>query len=147
MNTDELFNLLHKRCKGMLLGVFARDELPNKLPPKRPLLVICNTDPKSKPGRHWIAMYFGKNCYGEYFDSFGQEPLPSFENYLNKFCCNWKQSDKCLQSVLSSFCGHYCVFFCLFKYLGYNMNSILNCFSNDTTLNDVIVHNFVCHNL
>ena len=147
MNTDQLFRLLRNRCRGVFIGVFAKDELPNKLPHRRPLLLICNTDPKTKPGRHWIAMYFGKNSTGEYFDSFGQEPYSTFVNYLDRFCASWNMNTMRLQSVLSSFCGHYCVFYCLFKYLGYNLKSILDCFSDDTTLNDAIVHKFVCQNL
>jgi len=31
--------------------------------------------------------------------------------------------------------------------LDYSLNSIANCFSDDTMLNDTIVHKFVCENL
>lgn len=52
-----------------------------------------------------------------------------------------------IQSPISAFCGHYCVFYCLFKHLHYDMSSILNCYTSDIALNDAIVHKFVCHNL
>jgi len=147
MNAKELFEKLHKRCKDKFLGIFARDRLPSALPPRRPLMLICNTDPHDKPGEHWIAMYFAQDSKGEYFDSYGEDPPLTFKNYMNKYCTSWISSDRQLQSVLSSFCGHYCVFYCLFKYLLYDMRSILLCFTSDTTLNDVMVHAFVCHNL
>lgn len=147
MNTDQIFEKLAKRCGDKFLGVFARDRLPSALPPKRPLMLICNTDPHDEPGEHWIAMYFGENAKGEYFDSFGQDVPPMFKKFMKKYCSSWITNDRQLQSVLSSFCGHYCVFYCLFKYLDYNMKSISECFTQDTALNDVIVHKFVCENL
>lgn len=146
MDTQEIFRLLARRCKGTFLGVFAKDTLPAILPPRRPLLLVCNTDPKSKPGEHWIAMYIGRNGRGEYFDSLGREPCSTFRRYLYKFCANVDINKQQIQSSISAFCGHYCVFYCLFKYLHYDMSSILNCFSKDTALNDAIVHKFVCHN-
>ena len=92
-------------------------------------------------------MYLGKDGNGEFFDSFGRSPLPLFYDFMDKHCINWIFNDEQLQSVISRFCGHYCVFYCLFKSLHYSMVSIVNCFSNDTSLNDVIVHDFVCNKL
>lgn len=145
MNAKEVFTKLKVRCGDTFVGVFAKDRLPAQLPPRRPLLLICNTDTHDRSGEHWIAMYIGHN--GEYFDSFAQDVPVTFARYMNKYCSTWKCNEQKLQSVISSFCGHYCVFYCLFKYLGYDMNSILNCFSDDTALNDLLVHNFVCQNL
>ena len=147
MNTTELLKILNVRCKGILLGIFARDRLPAKLPPRRPLLIVCNTDPHDKPGEHWIVMYIGSNGVGEYFDSYGLYPQKVFENYILRNCSTLLWNKKALQSVISRFCGHYCVFFSLFKVLEYEMKDIVDCFSEDTALNDVIVHKFVCDNL
>lgn len=147
MNTTDLFRHLATRCRGILLGIYPLDMLPLHLPPKRPLLIVCNTDPHSKPGEHWIVIYLDDKCHGEYFDSFGRTPLPTFREFLDRHCTNWIYNEKQLQSVVSRFCGHYCVFYCLFKLLLYSMDSIVDCFSNDTTLNDIIVHKFVCENL
>jgi hypothetical protein len=33
---------------------------------------VCNTDPSTKPGRHWIAIYVDEDGGREYFDSFGR---------------------------------------------------------------------------
>ena len=148
MNTDDIFKLLAKRCKYKLLGIFPCDRLPNQLPPRRPLLLVCNTDPHDKPGEHWITIYLGENATGEYFDSFGNDAPAVFCKYLDKHCATWTSNAMQAQSVLTKFCGHYCVFYCLFKCLDYSMEQILNCFSStDTTLNDFMVHKFVCENL
>ena len=147
MDSTRLFRLLSRRCRGQLLGIFASNKLPRDLPRKRPLMLVCNTDPNYKPGRHWIVIYVDKEGSGEYFDSFGEPPPDIFRKYLYKCCSRWTFNNEQLQSVLSAFCGHYCVFYCLFKYLGYSMRTILNCFSNDTALNDFMVHKFVCDHL
>lgn len=147
MDTNKLFGLLRNRCKELFIGVFPSNRLPPKLPTKRPLLLICNTDPHNKPGQHWVAIYIGNNGTGEYFDSLAMPPLKPFVKFLTRFCNEWTTNDKQLQSVISRFCGHYCVFYSLFKRLGYSMADILNCFTSDTGLNDLMVHKFVCDSL
>lgn len=147
MDTTRLFRLLARRCRGQLLGIFASNKLPRVLPMRRPLLLVCNTDPDTRPGEHWVVIYLGKDGYGEYFDSFGNPPMDIFRKYLDRHCTRWTRNFEQLQSALSAFCGHYCVFYCLFKILSYSLNSIVNCFSHDTALNDYMVHKFVCDNL
>ena len=147
MNTNDIIRLLSTRCKDKFLGVFPLDRLPQRLPPRRPLLLVCNTDPHDRPGEHWIVLYIGEKSYGEYFDSFGASVPLIFKRYLDKYCANWCSNAMQTQSVLSKFCGHYCVFYCLFKCLNYSLTDILNCFTSDTALNDFIVHEFVCNNL
>ena len=39
------------------LGVFDRDELPDLTRVIRPWCLILNTDPKDRPGTHWLALY------------------------------------------------------------------------------------------
>ena len=148
MNTSRLLRILKRRCRGTLLVIFPSDRIPRNLPRRRPLLLVCNTDPQHKPGEHWIVIYVGTESTGEYFDSYGQEPPPVFRTFLDKHCVNgWIRNELQMQSAISRFCGHYCVFYCLFKMMNYNMQSIVDCFSNDTMLNDTVVHKFVCENL
>jgi len=144
MDTTRLLQLLSRRCQGQLLGVFASNRLPRNLPKRRPLLLVCNTDPHYKPGEHWIVIFLDAEGNGEYFDSLGDEPRWIFKKFLDRHCARWTCNREQLQSVLSSFCGHYCVFYCLFKVLNYSMTLIIRCFSRDTSLNDYIVHKFVC---
>jgi hypothetical protein len=139
MNTEQIETAL-AHCKPLFLGVFSSDNLPHK-----PGLMVVNTDPAFMPGTHWIAIY-NDGVRGEYFDSLGMEPTPTFRQYLNTHCKHWTFNDKQLQSVTSRFCGHYCVLFCLLRCRGENMRRIVSCFTRDTGLNDVLVHNFVCRN-
>jgi hypothetical protein len=58
-------------CRPTFVGVYSIDRLPDVVPDGS--VMICNTE--HLPGRHWIAMYVNERDGGEYFDSFGQEPL------------------------------------------------------------------------
>ena len=146
MNSDEIRDVLLPKCRGQFLGVFPCDRLPRVLPNRRPLFIVANTDPHDKPGEHWIAMYFGRNAKGEYFDSLGQPAPLIFKRYLNRYCKSWKTVGRQLQSAISFYCGHYVVYYCLYRSIGYGMNAISRVFSNDTALNDAFVHSLVCGN-
>jgi len=137
MNTIQIERIL----KGVdnFQGVFSVDTLPS-----HPRLLVCNTEPSSKPGEHWIAIYVDERTgRGEYFDSFGRPPRGDFEDYMNRHCTAWIYNRKQLQSVVSSFCGYYCCFYCMCKYK-LDLPKIVACFTNDTGFNDYIVHSFVC---
>jgi hypothetical protein len=145
MNSTKINRLLKKRCGNIYLGVFPIDKLPHKLPPRRPLLLVCNTDPHDKPGDHWVVLYI--DIIGEYFDSFAQYVPRTFQLYLDKYCNTVTVNNKILQSVMSAYCGHFCIFYCLMKTLSYSMSDIVDAFTSDTALNDYIVHQFVCNGL
>ena len=105
MNTEEIDRVLSRVCGKDFDGVFSADMLPAK-----PRLLVVNTDPTGEPGRHWVCIS-ANDGRGEYFDSFGQPPAANFEHYLNEHCSSWTFNRKQLQSVVSRFCGHYCVYF------------------------------------
>ena len=138
MDTNEIYRAL-KRVTDFD-GVYSIDTLP-----ACPRLLVCNTDPSHEPGRHWICICV-KNGTGEYFDSFGRPPSKPLERYMNTSCKNWTFNSRQLQSVVSSFCGHYCIYYCLLRNRGITMNEIVAIFSNDTGFNDSMVHAFVCRN-
>jgi len=138
MNSDEIERFLRARVKGFD-GVFSVDNLPED-----PHLLVCNTDPSDEPGRHWIAIYVDNEGHGEFFDSFGRRPVVDFEHYMNRHCLSWNYNDKHLQSIVSKFCGHFCIYFCILRSRGYDMCKIVRSLSSDTGLNDVLVHAFVC---
>jgi hypothetical protein len=83
MNTKEIDQFVRgdKASRGIFQGVFSVDTLPDK-----PRLLVCNTDPSSKPGSHWIVIFTDSKGRGEYFDSFGRKPTALFEDYMNKNC-------------------------------------------------------------
>src|SRR6267154_4705733 len=145
MDATKIKQLLAKRCGRAFMGVFPINKLPMKLPPRRPLLLVCNTDSSDKPGEHWGALYVDKN--GEFFDSYAEPPHRTFRLYLEKYCNSYVTNVKVIQSIISYSCGHYCVFYCLMKMLDYSMKDIEAAFSSDTYLNDNLIHRFVCHNL
>ena len=76
--------------------------------------------------------------------SFGRRPTENFERYLNRHCSSWTFNRRQLQSVISKFCGHYCIYYCMLRSRGIDMPKIVNSFTTDTGLNDVLVHGFVC---
>jgi hypothetical protein len=121
-------------------GVFSSDTLPED----GGGLMVCNTDPHYKPGRHWIAMYVDRQ--GEYFDSFGRPPAAPFRDYMDEQCEHWICNERQLQSVASPFCGHYCVFYCMLRSLGVDLRKIVASLTDDTGFNDVLVHGFICGN-
>jgi len=139
MNTNEIEQLLRATCKYDFQGVYSIDNLLSK-----PKLVVCNTDPSTKPGQHWISIYVSEDGRGEYFDSFGRAPTGHFVDYLNEHCRNWIYNKKQLQSMISTFCGYYCCLYCIYRPRGFDLFKITNLFSTDTAFYDSIVHSFIC---
>jgi len=138
MNSDEIDRFLRAHLRDFD-GVFSVDTLPEE-----PRLLVCNTDPSDKPGRHWIVIHVDEDGHGDFFDSFGRQPNDYFERYMNRHCLSWNFNDRQLQSVVSKFCGHYCIYFCILRCSGIDMHKIVRSFSSDTGLNDALVHAFVC---
>ena len=143
MNAVQIENILRRKCGGKFLGVFAADEIPRNIRQK-PAILVTNTDARGLPGEHWVAIYFGDDGKGEFFDSFGRSPGPHFANYMDKHSIAWIYNDIQLQNYVSSFCGHYCVMYCCYRSIGLNMTSIVNMFGRNTIVNDYLVHKFVC---
>ena len=142
MNGEQIGRYLHKYYKHLFIGVFASDELPTSI--TCPSILVCNTDASNLPGEHWISIFIDVNGCGEFFDSFGREPGDPFVNFMNRNCMLWTFNDKQLQNILSSFCGHYCIFYSIHRSRGMNMIAITKLFSDNTNLNDYLVHKFVC---
>ena len=106
MNTQQIERFLRQRLPDFN-GVFSIDTLP-----EHPRLLVCNTDPSNEPGRHWVAICV-RDGRGEFFDSFGRAPNAIFERYLNRHCLYWIFNDRRFQSIVSRFCGHYCIYYCM----------------------------------
>ena len=144
MNTKEISDDLNRdrECSKMVYGVYPSDKIPNLW--SLPALIVCNTDTSSKRGEHWLVLYVDNNRRGEYFDSFGRCPLENFKIILNENCAEWIWNERYIQSVISNFCGHYCIVYCLYRSRGLDVRKIVRMFTKDTGLNDSIVNNFVC---
>ena len=146
MNGTEIDRVLRRNCP-IYRGVYGADELPNFAHNLRPMVIVANTDPMDLPGTHWVCLYFHADNIGEYFDSFGSRATRGFANYMNSNCNSWTHNDRQLQSIISRYCGAYCVWFCVMKSRGYSMNNIVRSLTNDTALNDHLVHKFSCRML
>jgi hypothetical protein len=139
MNTIQLSLAMsqNKVTKKTFQGVFPSDGLPKNI--IKPATVIANTDPSSKPGKHWVAFYFPKRGNAEYFDSSGQFPCnKKFVNFLKKNSASFKFNKKRLQGSFSSTCGHYCAVYLLSRSKGKTMKEFLSKFSEtDLISNDL----------
>jgi hypothetical protein len=145
MNGNDIHRVLLRLCSPEFVGVFARDQL--LIIHQRPALLVVNTDESTKRGEHWVAIYLGANNYGEYFDSFAQQPHTDIVLFLNKYCLHWTRSDRQIQSISSYLCGNYVLFFCFHRKRGLDLQKITRMFSNDTGWNDMLVHRIVCRTL
>jgi hypothetical protein len=109
--------------QSIFRGVFACDMLP-KGKFTYPSAFVCNTDPHSKPGQHWVAIYLDNDGCGEYFDSYGLAPdddiLPIYtqkylKTFLQKHTTSWTYNTTSLQNPVTAVCGQYCVFYLLHR--------------------------------
>ena len=110
MDTKEIESILKFRMKGVYVGVYASDELPQII--RRPLAIVINTDPSDKPGTHWTALYITREGYGEFFDTRGIAPDHRVRSYLNKKAPRgFEYNQRRIQSPVTTICGMYCIEF------------------------------------
>lgn len=126
--------------KDIFLGAVARDELPSQ--PPFPSCFIINTDPRNKPGEHWLAVYYSKNGFVDFFDSYGNSPdYFGLDGYIFKTSRGCDFNKKRLQGD-SSYCGFYCILFLFYKARG-DENLFFRQFSSKLSQNDRIITNFL----
>ena len=144
MNTQQISSAL-KNIKEFL-GVFPSDKLPKSIQP--PAALIANTDPQSKPGKHWVAFFIDHDRSGEYFDSYGQQPcVKSFQTFLSRNSNNQLHNNQRIQGPLSSVCGQYCIYYIFQRVKDFPMCEIVRAFdSQDLVANDESVTEFVNDN-
>jgi hypothetical protein len=113
-----------------VLGVYSADLLPTVdeirlgcRNSSRNFTSCCfavNTDPSSRPGKHWVLFIGCRNACGvqllEYFDSYGM-PMELYRDLYDS-CLNKgllplikQYNTLMLQDVSTSVCGYYCVLF------------------------------------
>ena len=115
-------NQLLEVCKNIpsFLGVFAADELPDRVPPGASFIV--NYDEHDMDGTHWCAARFPQNGPAEWFDSYGLPPdrediilrrRTSFRQYLARHGGNWgftwNKFD--FQALRANTCGEWAALF------------------------------------
>lgn len=126
------------RTGSQFLGVYAADELPERMPPQTMAIVNCCN--RYKPGGHWLALFQNSNETLEIFDSFGLNP--NVYNLRDKLPLSSviAYSAKQLQSIDSTVCGQYCLYYCYKKARGSALSDIVSIFSEDYYNNDDYVY-------
>ena len=138
MYSDEIETIL---CdNNHFLGCYASDQLPT-VPSSFPKSMIINTATSDTGGEHWVAIVMQrKRCY--YFDSFG---LPVINEDILHFLEDYEKvtySSKCIQNVLSSYCGKFCIAFIKYVYSKHSYNQFIDRFDFVKLYkNDLIVEN------
>lgn len=113
------------------LGTIAHNEIDKlDITPRSEGGFIINTDPISKPGRHWQAIYFDARPSGnneiDFYDSFGDpvdknilKDLKDVANKLDaKTYLKFKENRIKQQSDSSSNCGFFCMKFLIDRFNG-----------------------------
>ena len=125
------------------VGVFAADTLPTRPRRDRAQAYIVNTDPRDRPGRHWIALWTdGHVC--EKMDSYGL-PLTYYqstplEDWLVRHWSIVETNSRSLQTFNSATCGHYALKYLVDKSQGKTLRDFLDQFSRyDYVHNDALI--------
>jgi hypothetical protein len=103
--------------------------------------MVINLDPVYESGTHWIAL-FAKNMEQlYYFDSYALPPNKIIGKYLE----NYKKvtrNKKSYQSVFSSVCGQYCIYFIYMLSLNLSFDELIKLLDNSIN-SDLFVKSFV----
>lgn len=114
MNSLQIEKILQRDpfVSRYFLGCFPANKIPNKPLDLKlyPFCAVVNTDIAGMPGSHWVAIYSPNPSSIEYFDSFALPANIYIQSYLNKFE-NIVKSKKILQSIKSTICGRYVIYF------------------------------------
>ena len=112
MDSNEINIFAKKIGINSFLGVYAADQLC-KLEKHQNGVLICNTDPSSKIGRHWIGICLKKSIV-IYFDSLNGNFYKSkyIQNFLKKVKKNFLRNDIQIQTSDSNKCGFHSLVFC-----------------------------------
>lgn len=146
MNTKQIDDILKRTCCHYR-GTFARDELMKQhfsFRDGRDVYLVVNSDPASKLGTHWYAIYLSPSGEGFFFDSFGRHNIPShFKKWMFRHCKCWSYSAILCQSIMSDKCGEFCIMFILYMCKYNDFEKLASVLTNDTMLNNKIVDQFI----
>lgn len=147
MNSNEINGALRNdsHTRSCFQGVYPSDKLP-KESTSYPAAFVANVDRSHEPGSHWIAFYFDEHGDGEFFDPYGMRPLvAAFEKFLQHHTKGRvKYNDVQLQSLFSTMCGAYVIFYIMHRARGFSMETIVNMFDpRDQVYNDRHIRQFI----
>lgn len=144
MDSQQIENVLKrdKFTRPYFRGVFPRDFFFHQTVRPGPQFFVVNTAVHSRPGTHWIALYFeGRHCI--FYDPLGLKPdlYVDLFYFIRKNSVSYTYNDKLLQSVTGEACGKYVLHFCLAKGRGKSLCQIVSLFKKNNGLyNDHVVN-------
>jgi hypothetical protein len=116
MDENQIRNKM--RSYSQFRGVFARNEFREALHKCRNLdtesAFIINTDPESKPGEHWLAVYYTPYKQFNFFDSYGLSP--NTYGFSNDVFSEYNK--RCVQALESDTCGQHCIYYLINRFKG-----------------------------
>ena len=122
-------------------GVYARDELPYKFN-DYPVCIIINTQNRSEPGEHWLAIFIDKNKHARFFDPYGFHPsFYKLGTYMKSLDKKFTWNQKKIQG-LSEYCGFYCILFLLMAVRG-ELGNFYNQFTSNVVNNDLLISKLI----
>lgn len=137
-----------EKMKLPLIGVYSKDDLPNKRYIGSYYINMQNMNDGN--GSHWVFCHINDKGKAIYFDSFGISPPKEIEQFLKTFS-PYAVNKRTIQDIKSNNCGLYCV--CCDIYLKYyydkkksiedNFDDFLNLWTYETKLNDEILNAFL----
>ena len=144
MDTLQISNVLSRdiETKKVFRGCFPRDELL-LLNYDNPSLYVVNSDSSRNPGSHWVGIYIDRENKATYFDSFGCRPIHrEFYIFLrmNSIACTFNSQTV---QTFTNVCGQHVLLFSLMIVRDYSLRQILDMYSEDLFLNDILVHDFI----
>ena len=93
-------------------------------------MIIVNTDPSAKSGKHWILLYFDAWGHAKIFDSLGND-VASYHSSIKKFI--QRRSIHYMHAVHdriqpkgTTLCGHYCLSYAYSRCEGMSAQKIVH---------------------
>nr|CAD7415911.1 unnamed protein product [Timema poppensis] len=132
MNSHQINKLLQHKI-SFYKGTYLSDKLPQDF--TRPALFVVNLDPHTKPGSHWVVLYFSK--FGEYFGTYARRLSLAMTRLMNKHSRRRTYNRKRLQAIASGVCNLYCCHLAVAEVTGWSLRKFADLFSvTDLCKND-----------
>jgi hypothetical protein len=124
-------------------GVYAFNSLPLYIT-SYPAVYVVNTDPFGSAGEHWLAIYFDRYGNAGFFDSFGHPPgMFNLHNFIQHNCNICMYNDRQVQSLFSSKCGAFCIYYLMLRRNGFSKRYVCETFSRNLVANDAVVCDYL----
>jgi len=110
-----------------------------------PYCVVTNCDSHNGAGTHWNAWFIDKTMI-YFFDSYGRdimnETLPDgYRKFIRKR--HFVFNPRMVEGVFDKSCAEFCIYVLYYLCQGVAWGEIINSFDDDSSLNDVMVREFV----